>query len=88
MQTESVAWVTGRKDLLAALFTLPFLLIETNSVWGGNLPSTLAGEFAYSLGLTFAVLTVGVVSQGLDTGRHRGRVGEGEYVLHHRPGTV
>src|SRR5206468_12759393 len=35
---------------LAALATLPFLFMEANSMWGGNIPSTLAGEFAFSLG--------------------------------------
>ena len=35
--------------VLGALFTLPFLFIETNSMWGGNIMSTLAGEFAYGI---------------------------------------
>ncbi|HSM12734.1 MAG TPA: 6-pyruvoyl-tetrahydropterin synthase-related protein, partial [Thermoanaerobaculia bacterium] len=60
---------------LAALFTLPFLLIETNSVWGGNLPSTLAGEFAYSLGLALTVLYAGTSFRGLASGR--GWIGNG-----------
>ena len=46
----------------AALFggvgALAFLLHEQNSIWGGNLLSTLAGEFAYSYGLCLAVLTM------------------------------
>ena len=43
---------------LAALASLGFLLHEQNSIWGGNLLSTLAGEFAYSYGLLFAVLAL------------------------------
>src|SRR5437773_1139504 len=39
---------------LAALATLPFLFMEANSMWGGNIPSTLAGAFACSLGLALA----------------------------------
>ena len=34
---------------LGAVLTLPFLLNEGNSMWGGNIPSTLAGEFSHVL---------------------------------------
>jgi len=44
---------------VAAVSTLPFLFQEGNSVWGGNLLSTLAGEFTYSFALTLVVLFVG-----------------------------
>jgi hypothetical protein len=43
-------------SLFAALGGLAFLLHEQNSIWGGNLLSTLAGEFSYSYGMLFAVL--------------------------------
>ena len=33
--------------ILAAIFTLPFLFLENNSMYGGNIPSTLAGEFSW-----------------------------------------
>ena len=36
--------------LFGGLGALAFLLHEQNSIWGGNLLSTLAGEFAYSYG--------------------------------------
>jgi len=36
--------------VFAGLGALAFLLHEQNSIWGGNLLSTLAGEFAYSYG--------------------------------------
>lgn len=42
--------------ILGALGSFAFLLHEQNSIWGGNLLSTLSGEFAYSYGLLFAVL--------------------------------
>ncbi len=45
-------------SLFAALGALAFLFHEQNSIWGGNLLSTLAGEFAYSYGLLFAVLAM------------------------------
>lgn len=56
---------------LMAVGTIPFIFDRSYNIYGGNLMSTMAGEFAYSLGLAFAVLTVGVVARGLDTGRHR-----------------
>ena len=44
--------------LFGAMGALAFLLHEQNSIWGGNLLSTLAGEFGYSYGLLFAVLAM------------------------------
>jgi hypothetical protein len=54
---------------LGALATLPFLFMEANSMWGGNIPSTLAGEFALSLALSLAVLFLGTLRRTMDTGR-------------------
>ena len=44
-----------------ALFSLSFLFMEGNSMWGGNIPSTLAGTFCYSLGFSLAVLWLGLL---------------------------
>ncbi len=41
-----------------ALGALSFLTHEQNSIWGGNLLSLLAGEFAYSWGLWLAFVTL------------------------------
>ncbi|UCG94996.1 MAG: hypothetical protein JSV92_03015, partial [archaeon] len=49
----------------AAVFTLPFLFMEANSMWGGNIPSTLAGEFSYSLSLALLVLFFGSLYRGI-----------------------
>ena len=38
-------------------------------MWGGNIPSTLAGEFAHSLGFAFAVLFIGVLYRGIVKGK-------------------
>ncbi|MDD5275594.1 MAG: hypothetical protein PHR16_05885 [Methylovulum sp.] len=46
--------------LFASIATLAFLLHEQNSIWGGNLLSILAGEFAYSYGMLFSLLTLAV----------------------------
>ena len=57
----------------AALFggfgALAFLLHEQNSIWGGNLLSTLSGEFAYSYGLFFAVLAMMAWLRAIALGR-------------------
>lgn len=52
-----------------ALGALAFLLHEQNSIWGGNLLSTLAGEFAYSYGLLFAVLAMMAWVRAVSLGR-------------------
>ena len=49
---------------------LAFLLHEQNSIWGGNLLSTLAGEFAYSYGVLFSVLALFAWQRTVATGRH------------------
>jgi hypothetical protein len=44
-------------SLAGAMAVLAFLLHENNAVWGGNLLSVLAGEFAYSYGMLLAFMT-------------------------------
>lgn len=44
--------------LFGALGALAYLVHEQNSIWGGNLLSTLSGEFAYSYSMLFAVLAM------------------------------
>lgn len=72
------AWAFGRLAGLRdpgpgclAAATLPFLFEPSFSIYGGNLLSTLAGEFSYSLSLSIALLFLGVVAAGLRTGRYR-----------------
>ncbi|MYA84458.1 MAG: hypothetical protein F4Y12_02620 [Acidimicrobiaceae bacterium] len=56
---------------LASVATLLFLFDRSFNIYGGNLMSTMAGEFAYSLGLATAVLYIGVAVRGMQTDRHR-----------------
>jgi tetratricopeptide (TPR) repeat protein len=49
--------------------------MEANSMWGGNIPSTLAGEFSFSIGLALAVLFVGTLRHTMETGRGLARNG-------------
>lgn len=52
------------------LATLALLLHEQHSIWGGNLLSTLSGEFAYSYGMLFAVLALFAWQRAIATGQH------------------
>lgn len=42
--------------IMATVFSLPFLFMEANSMWGANIPSTLAGEYSYSFSFALLVL--------------------------------
>jgi hypothetical protein len=55
----------------AAVFMLPFLFMEANSMWGGNIPSTLAGEFSYSISLALAVLFFGLLYKEVEKKKER-----------------
>jgi hypothetical protein len=69
------AWACGRlfrlrapiPGVLAAA-TLPFLFDYAYTIYGGNLFSTLAGEYAYSLSLSLAIVFLGLFARGLRTG--------------------
>jgi len=56
--------------LAGAVFTLPFLFMEANSMWGGNIPSTLAGEFTYSIGFALLFLYSGLFYRGITENRY------------------
>ena len=63
--------VAGAGQALAAAAAVLFLFDRSFNIYGGNLMSTMAGEFAYSLGLASAVAYVGVACQGMGSGRNR-----------------
>ena len=72
------AWAFGRlsgmerpRPAVLAAFTLPFLFDLTFTIYGGNLYSTMAGEYAFSLGLSVALVFLGTVVRGLRTGRSK-----------------
>ncbi|WP_420453113.1 6-pyruvoyl-tetrahydropterin synthase-related protein [Ilumatobacter sp.] len=50
-----------------------FLLDESFEIYGGNVKSTMAGEYSFSIALTLAVLGLGLLAHGLRTGRFRVR---------------
>jgi hypothetical protein len=57
---------------LLAVATVPYLFDRTWTIYGGNVPSTLAGEYSFSISLALALLFFGVLHRALETGRHRG----------------
>ncbi len=52
-----------------AIATLPFLFDASFTIDGGNLFSTMAGEYAFSLSLALSLLTIGLFARGVRTGR-------------------
>ena len=57
---------------LLFVFNREPLYNNTGNIIGGNFQSTMAGEFAFSVSLTLAILYLGVAARGIRTGRHRG----------------
>ena len=73
-------WAFGRLAKFAypipelfSLGAIVFLLDESFAIYGGNLKSTMAGEFSFSIALSFAMLGLGLFAHGLETGKYRGR---------------
>jgi len=68
------ARLLGMRDPLPAglaVATLPYLFDRTITIYGGNIASTLAGEFSFSISLSLALVFLGVFARGLEDGRHR-----------------
>ncbi len=72
------AWAFGRLagfrrpvPVLMAAAMLPYLFNTSYTIDGGNLTSTLAGEFSFSLALSTGMLFLGVFAYALRTGRLR-----------------
>ena len=72
------AWAFGKLSglkfpvpaLFAALSVI-FLFDESFTIYGGNIASTMAGEFSFSIALSIAFVYFGVLARGLRTGRLR-----------------
>ena len=81
--TIALPWATwrfGRKaglsspgPLYLAFATLPYLLNRSYRILGGNILSTMAGEFSFSLSLLFCVLYFGSLLDVVRHDRHRAR---------------
>ncbi|MFM8856181.1 MAG: 6-pyruvoyl-tetrahydropterin synthase-related protein [Actinomycetota bacterium] len=71
-------WLFGRLARFAyplpevfAVIGLVYIFDESYTIYGGNLASTMAGEFSFSISLSFAMLAFGLFANGLQTGRRR-----------------
>jgi len=59
---------------LGAIASVAFLMDKSLfHIYGGNIASTMAGEFAFSISLTLSMFALGSIAMGLRTGRHRAR---------------
>src|SRR5438552_3134978 len=52
---------------ILAVATVPFLFDRFHTIWGGNIASALAGEFAFAMALSLAFVYLGVLARGLET---------------------
>ncbi|MDP6286743.1 MAG: hypothetical protein QF548_02525 [Acidimicrobiales bacterium] len=71
-------WAAGRLaglpfpgPALTSVATLPFLFDQSFNIMGGNLMSTMAGEFAYALAMAACLVYLGLLVRGMETGRGR-----------------
>jgi hypothetical protein len=74
----AACWAFGRlaafRHPIPELFAfggLCFLLDESFEIYGGNVKSTMAGEYSFSIALTLAMLGLGLLANGLRTGKYR-----------------
>ena len=54
---------------ILALASVVFLYDESFTIYGGNIASTMAGEFSFSISLSLAVLTFGLFIRSMNDGR-------------------
>jgi hypothetical protein len=71
------AWLFGRfarfaypiPEMLAIAATI-FLYDESFTIYGGNIASTMAGEFSFSIALSLSILAFALVARGLESGKY------------------
>ena len=51
--------------------TLAFIFDRSFNIMGGNLMSTMAGEFAFTLAIAFCLVYIGLLIKGVETGEKR-----------------
>ncbi len=78
MTLPVAAWAFGRLARMRfpgpaclAAATVPYLFGREFTIYGGNIASTMAGEFCFSISLSLALVFLGLVARGLETGRNR-----------------
>src|SRR5437763_9426676 len=56
---------------LMGVAMVPFVFDRAWTIYGGNVASTLAGEFSFTISLCFGLVFLGMLARGLDTGKGR-----------------
>ncbi len=79
LMTPISAWIMAKLagwdppiPVAVAGATLPFLFERSFTIDGGNIASTMAGEYSFALSLSIGLILIGFMVKGLDTGRYRG----------------
>lgn len=54
---------------MAAVFATSFLFMESFTIYGGNILSTLAGEFSFSLSFALMLIFLGTLHRGIERGK-------------------
>ena len=72
-------WLLGRLaglpfpgPMLTGAATLAFIFDRSFNIMGGNLMSTMAGEFAFALAVSACLVYLGLLVRGMETGKNRG----------------
>ncbi len=82
MALPTTSWASGRIaqlprpiPLMLGLAAFPFVFSRHFDlfIYGGNLGSTMAGEFSFALSVSLGVLFLGLFTRVLKTGEYRGR---------------
>ena len=60
---------------IMSVASLAFAFDRSFNIYGGNIASTLAGEFAASISLTLSLVALGFVIKGTRTGKHKAWAG-------------
>lgn len=55
---------------IGAVFSLSFIFLEAYNIYGGNLPSTLAGEFSYSFSFSLFWIFIASMKRGLEENKY------------------
>ncbi len=55
---------------IGALLSLSYLFLEEFSIYGGNIPSTLAGEFSYSCAFALFFIFIGLLIKGIKENKY------------------
>ncbi len=65
-----LAGARGPVPACLALGTVPFVFEQSFTIDGGNIASTMAGEYSFALSLALALVAIGLIARGLIPRKH------------------